>query len=457
MGKAACAAVGSTTFLSTLLNLSMVNSLSASTAKMNNDYKALVCIQLLGGNDSFNMLVPDDEINYNTYSNSRSTLALPREDLLSLNGVDFGLHPAMAGVQDLYNNDNLAFLCNVGTLVEPLVDNDAYNNPSIPKPLALRSHSDQRHQWQTSVPQDRDALGWGGRLAEIMTNLNTTQNVSMNISLGGHNVFQTGGNISSYSASRNGVEQIYESWGLNPANSGFLDLLRENGTNDLVTTSYQNIFQQSFASQMNNAIFASDFLGDAIENIEFTTTFSDTFVSRDLHMVAKMIAAQAETGMNRQTFFVNVGNWDMHFDLLSRHNSKLTDLNNALTEFNSALAEINRQNEVTTFTISDFGRTLTANNNGSDHAWGGHQMIMGGAVNGGQLYGNYPDLSLTNNPLVIDSRGRFIPQVSTDEYFAELALWFGLSAGELEDVLPNISRFYSTMSGTPPLGFMNMG
>lgn len=457
MGKAACAAVGSTTFLSTLLNLSMINSVTASTAKFNNDYKALVCIQLLGGNDSFNMIVPNDNTGYNDYSAIRSSLALPKEDLLPLNGVNFGLHPAMGDVQNLYNNNNAAFLCNVGTLVEPLVDSSAYNSFPEKRPLALRSHSDQRYQWQTSVPQSRDALGWGGRLADIMTNLNTSQNVSMNISLGGRNVFQTGVNVTDYSTTRRGVEQIYEAWGINPAISGFVDVLKNNAAKDLMTSSYQNIFQQSFANQMNSSISTSEILGKAVSNVpEFTTVFSSTSLSEDLRMVAKIIAAQAAMGMNRQTFFVNVGGWDMHSNLLTYHDSKLTELNNALAEFNSALAEINRQNEVTTFTISDFGRTLTSNNDGSDHAWGGHQIVMGGAVNGGQMYGTYPSLSLTNNPLSIDSRGRFIPQISTDEYFAELALWFGVNPGELVDVLPNIGNFYAPLGGTPPLGFMNM-
>lgn len=455
MGQATCAAVGSTTFLSTLFNLAMVNSVTARPAKLMNDYKALVCIQLVGGNDSFNMLVPTDTDNYNKYANIRSDLALPQNELLPLNGANFGLHPNMEGVQGLYNQGDIAFVSNVGTLVEPMFNINDYNNSEKLRPQGMYSHSDQRHHWQTSVPQDRDALGWGGRVAEIMMNLNSNQNVSMNISLSGRNTLQSGENMLEYTISRNGVEKVDNIFS---TNMGLMNIFQNAAIDGMLADSYSNIFKQTFSSQLKNSRDASHLFSEAIGNVSpFTTEFSNTFISRDLHMVAKVIAAQAAIGMNRQTFFISVNGWDNHTELLGLHGNQLTDLNNALVEFNNALAEINRQNEVTTFTISDFGRTLTSNGHGSDHAWGGHQMVMGGAaLNGGQIHGAYPDLDIDANPLNISHRGRFIPTISTDEYFAELALWFGVSPGELVDIFPNIGNFYSVFSGMPPVGFMNV-
>lgn len=462
MAEASCAAVGSTTMLSTLFNLAMMNSVTASTAKSLNDYKALVCIQLSGGNDSFNMLAPISQVHYDDYAATRTSLALAQSALLPLTPVtpidrELGLHPSMWDVKELFNQGNVALVANVGTLVEPLVDYNDYQNSLKLKPAGLFSHSDQQHHWQTSVPQNRDALGWGGRLAEKMLHLNSNKNVSMNISLAGRNTFQAGENILEYtiSNSNNGAQAIQD---LTGNNRGFLNLLRDTAVDSLVAESYTNIFKQTFAGQMGSSIEANELFSNSIAAVEaFDTVFPNTNLGRDLHMVAKVIAAQSSIGMNRQTFYVTMGGWDNHGELLDTQEDNLEEVNDALFAFYHALAEINRTNDVTTFTISDFARTLTSNGNGSDHAWGGNQIIMGGAVNGGEIYGTYPDLYLTDNPLNISSRGNLIPTTSTDEVFAELALWFGVTQGELVEILPNIGNFYTTsFAATPPIGFMNM-
>jgi uncharacterized protein (DUF1501 family) len=458
--QASCAALGSSTLLSTLANLYMTNALANSSSASCSDYKALVCILLAGGNDSFNMLVPRSNSEYGHYSTTRSSLALPQNDLLNINpitpdGADYGLNPSMGGLQALFENENLAFISNVGTLVEPLANEQEYYSGLKNIPLGLYSHSDQIQQWQTSVPQSREAVGWGGKLADIMQSLNSQQDISMNISLSGRNVFQSGNTILEYAINNygNGAEGIdkikyYD-------NEGFLNLIRANAVDSLMSDVYSNVFQHTFASQTASAIEAQQTFNSAIGNVpEFATTFSDHYLSQDMRMIAKVIAARAQLGMCRQTFFVTIGGWDHHDEVLNSQAYLLGMVNDAMSEFYTVLQEIQMENNVTTFTVSDFGRTLTSNGNGSDHAWGGNQMVMGGAVNGKEIYGSYPDLFLTSNPLNVSDRGVLIPTISTDELFAELALWFGLSPSDLSLLFPNISNFYTPGSSNFPLGFL---
>lgn len=462
MGSASCMAVGSTTMLSMLCNLAMMNSVAAKATSFNNDYKALVCIQLHGGNDSFNMLIPKEDAAYQEYSSIRGGLAIGQDNILSLNpnstssGKNIGLHPELGGIRDLFNVGNVAFLANIGTLVEPIGAYSDYANAT--KPLGLFSHKDQRRHWQTSIPQERKDLGWGGRVADILGDMNTNQNISMNISLGGYNIFQTGSNLVQYNVTNEGDGGRLLTQQEGVGNEGILNIIRNTAIDSLVTESYTNIFKQTFANQMRNSIATNQLFADTIKEVEeFNVTFSETNISQDLRMIAKIIKSRTVFGMNRQIFYVNLGGWDNHSNLLNTQRDNFQILNQALVEFYNVLNEIGEENNVTTFTISDFGRTLTSNNTGTDHAWGGHQMVMGGAVNGQEIYGQYPDLMSTLGGLNISPRGVLIPTISTDEFFAELALWFGIIPGELEDVLPNIHNFYSPSVGAPPpIGFMNM-
>ncbi|MFK7800463.1 MAG: DUF1501 domain-containing protein [Anaerolineae bacterium] len=467
LGEASCAAVGSSSLFSTLLNLRMANtaaaqslpsgpSFSANSLAGSDDYKAMVCIFLAGGNDSFNMLVPRSNSDYNEYSTIRADLALPQGDLIPLNqqggdGREFGVHPAMPEVAQLFNDGDLAFVANVGTLIEP-VTKASIEDETARLPLGLYSHSDQIMHWQTSVPDKRTGFGWGGRTADLLNSLNDNDTISMNISLAGNNLFQTGQTLTEYSVVPwgSGAVQIYghdDDW--SPIHT-----LRNAAIESMLDLEYQNLFDQTFTKSTKSAMDGSALFASAIEGITpFTTEFADNEVSNQLSMVAKTIAANKTLGFRRQTFFVLLGGWDHHDEVLNNQMEMLSLVSKGMKEFDSAMKEIGLHDNVTTFTASDFGRTLTSNGQGSDHAWGGNHMVMGGAVRGKRIYGEYPML-YEDNPLDT-GRGRLIPTTSCDEYFAEIALWFGVDPSELETVFPNIGRFYDTSSKDAPLGMLN--
>jgi uncharacterized protein (DUF1501 family) len=458
--QAGCAAMGSTTLFSSLANLSLVNKLIGTSSTPPSDYKALVCILLAGGNDSFNMLVPRSGGAYDDYAATRSDLALPVESLLDLNytdgnGKQFGAHPSMAGVQQMFNNGELAYVSNVGTMIEPIANSTEYFSGLKKLPLGLFSHSDQIQQWQTAIPQSREAIGWGGRMADIVKTMNTNQGISMNISLSGRNVFQSGNTVLEYSISNkgDGVEGI-EPINIWKSDSGLINSIRTEAVTDMATHMYANIFKQTLGELTNQSMESIEIFQNAINGVQpFSTDFSDHYLSQNLKMVARTIAAKDDLGMNRQTFFMTIGGWDHHNELLASQEYLLAVVSNAIKEFFDALKEIGLENEVTLFTVSDFARTLTSNGKGSDHAWGGNAIVAGGAVNGQQIYGEYPDLFLSGNDLIINGRGNLIPTTSADEYFAELALWFGISPSDLPTILPNITNFYSP-GGASPLGFL---
>ena len=461
LGEASCAAVGSSSLFSTLLNLRMTNTAASyrpghQLISNSNDYKALVCIFLAGGNDSFNMLLPGDDVSYAEYKKIRADLALAKDSLLPLDardvdGKSYALHPSMPEVQKLFNDGSVAFVSNVGTLVEPTTL-QSYENGSAKLPVGLYSHSDQIMHWQTSVPDSRSALGWGGRTADLLHMLNDNQNISMNISLSGSNMFQAGNSVVEYAISSEangsvGIEGFRE--------RGMFNQLRTSAIESMLDLQYQNLFEQTFAAKTKNAISAQEQFSKAIAGLDpFSTTFSENEISTSLQMVARTIKARKALGMRRQTFFVMFGGWDHHDEVLNNQTAMLGVLSRAMSEFYDSLKEMELENNVTTFTASDFGRTLTSNGQGSDHAWGGNHMVMGGAVQGGKFYGQYPDLYAGNK--LDTGRGRLIPSTSCDEYFAELALWFGVEPGDLDAVFPNIHRFYTSGSSLSPLGYMQI-
>ena len=465
LGSASCAAVGSASLFSTLMNLRMANTaaaenlpispLSANGLAGGNDYKALVCIFLAGGNDSFNMLVPRGNSEYSEYANIRADLALPQGDLIPIDaqntdGRTYGVHPSMPEVAQMFDAGQLAFVANVGTLVEPTTL--AGIESGLAKlPLGLYSHSDQIMHWQTSVPDKRTGFGWGGRTADLLKSLNDSDVISMNISLAGTNLFQTGTTLTEYSVVPwgNGAVQIHghdDIWWSR-------HVLKNAAIESMLDLSYQNLFDQTFANSTRAAVDGAELFASAIEGLPaFTTQFSDNDLSNNLEMVAKTIAVRNVLGYRRQTFFVMLGGWDHHDEVLNNQLAMLSVVSKAMKEFQDALAELGVQNDVVTFTASDFGRTLTSNGQGSDHAWGGNHMVMGGPVRGRSIYGEFPAL-YESNPLDT-GRGRLIPTTSCDEYFAELALWFGVAPGDLSAVFPNIGRFYDTSSDETPLNML---
>jgi uncharacterized protein (DUF1501 family) len=449
LGQASCAAVGTTALYNTVLNMGMFNVLACGAPE---EYRGLVCLFLGGGIDSFNLLVPSGPAEHAEYAGARGDLTLPADTLLPItpltpDGRQYGLHPGVPGIQTLFTDGHLAFLANVGTLCEPTTLTQ-FQNGSVATPLGLFSHSDQALHWQTSLPDQRSTVGWGGRMSDILQPENCSQAVSMNISLSGGNIFQTGNQTSFFTITENGAINL-----TNYREPWLEAQVFTQGIDGLLGLQYQHLFEKTYASRLRGAIDAGIAFAEATAAVPpLATVFSDTQLSRQLHTVALTIAAREALGMKRQTFFVEFGGWDHHDELLQSQGAMLPIVSAALSEFYAALVELGVAGQVTTFTASDFGRTLSSNGQGSDHAWGGIHLVMGEDVRGGDLYGQFPDLYL-GGPLDT-GRGRLIPTMSVDEYFAELALWFGVSVADLSLVLPNIGRFYTPGSASPPVGFM---
>ncbi len=429
--------------------------LAAATASaQSDDYKALVCILLAGGADSFNMLAPYGNSEYNEYKTIRSDLALQQNTLLPLNGNAPGgkklaHHAAMPELQALYNAGELAWVTNVGPLVEP-TSTDALASGAAKLPLGLYSHSDQIAHWQTATPDARSATGWGGRMADLLDANNNNPNISMSISLSGTNLYQSGVSSQQYSVTPtgNGTSLVYGLSGEDISED------RAAAMQTIFNQPYRNILRQTYRNVFNRALAANQQFGDAIDAVPgFSVAFGSDEFSASMAMIAKTIAARQTLGMQRQSFIVVYGGWDHHDELINTQAAMLAPLSQGLASFHSAINELGIGNQVTTFTTSDFARTLSSNGRGSDHGWGGNAMVIGGAVKGGEIYGDYPSLAL-GNPLDT-GRGVLMPTLSTDVYFAELARWFGIRDSELPLILPNLDRFYSPSSGTQPIGFMS--
>jgi uncharacterized protein (DUF1501 family) len=447
----ACAAVGATGMLSALAQLRMIGALAADAAPT--DYKALVCLFLYGGNDSNNLLVPVDNTNYQVYAADRTVLALAQSSLLRISpksysdGRQWGLHPSLVEVQQLFGQGSLALLANTGTLVQP-VTLAQYNTGAVALPPQLFSHANQQVQWQSSVPDQPFTTGWGGRLADIVNALNSNPKVSMSVSVAGQNSFQVGNTVSQFAVNPTGAVVLSGTSGSTLAN------VRYAAQQNILNLQEQNLFEAAFGGTTVNAVADSVLLNSVLAAApKLTTAFPTTSIGSQMQMIARMIAAAPQLGLTRQVFFASLGGFDLHSDQLTAHASLFSQLSQALSAFSAATNEIGAQNQVTTFTASDFSRTFNTNGTsdgtaGSDHGWGSHHLIMGGAVKGGDIYGQVPLLELGGPEDT--GRGRWIPTTSVDEYAATLATWFGVSASNLPVVLPNIGRF-----ATSNLGFMS--
>lgn len=455
-----CAALGYTSLFSSLINVKAIASAAMDNSLLSNgssDYKALVFLMLSGGNDSFNMLIPRGTTEYSEYALTRSNLAIPQNEILAINpntstGKLFGLHPNFGDMQQMFESGKLAFLSNVGNLVEPTTKQD-YLDGTVQTPLGLFSHADQQQQWHTGKPHERTNKGWGGKIAELVNDMNSNPNISMNISLRGNNIFQSGESIIPFTINENGSSGILNFYDEDPDP---LIELRNIALNSMMEKDYQDVFKNTYVQTIKTSNEANHEFQTAIDSIpEFATPLPEhNYLASQLRMVAKTIAARDILGFSRQTFFIEQEGWDNHDELLINHGNLMQTVNDALNYFNLVMEEINTTNEVTTFSISDFGRTLTSNGNGTDHAWGGNAFIMGGAVNGKDMYGSFPTLAL-NSDLDLYN-GVLIPTTPADMYLAELAQWFGVSNTDLDIIFPNLSNFYDTGSGIPPIGFMNI-
>ena len=474
---ACCAAVTATGMLSALAQLRLIGAVARADAlptgsgllngrAIPSDFKALVCLFLAGGNDSNNVIIPNDSAGYAAYAKSRDILALPQSSLLGItpkttDGRAWALHPGFAaevssdtagGLKALFDAGHLALLANAGTLCYPTTLSQ-YNAQSVPLPRQLYSHSDQQVEWQSSVPDQSFASGWGGRLADLTNAFNQNNTISMSISLNGQNSFQVGQNVVQYAVSPTGAIALSGAGtGTTSANG-----VRTAALNDILQTSDHNLFDTAFAGLTSQAISDSALLSGLIGGAApFQTAFPNTSLGQQLRTIARLIAVSSQLGLKRQVFFARVGGFDLHSAQVNlanpatgAHATLLADLSRSLKAFYDTTVELGVAQQVTTFTASDFGRTYNTNGAGSDHGWGSHHLILGGAVNGGDLYGRMPDLTI-GGP-ADTGRGRWIPTTSVDEYSARLALWFGVSPTNLPVVLPNLGRFNYTR---PELAFL---
>jgi uncharacterized protein (DUF1501 family) len=450
------------------LNLFAMNVAAAST--LTSDYKALVCLYLAGGNDSANMVVATDTPSWTTYQAARGgSIALPLANLLpivpttakvdAVGTRSFALHPNMALLQTLFDAGRAAVIANVGTLIEPIADKVAYNNSAILKPSNLFSHSDQTTHWLSADPA-KPVYGWGGRMGDNLKLSNSKQNFS-SISLTGNTAFLAGESINQYQINSNGsAVAISGMSNLFGANSNPLQAI-------ITNTAAGNIFEKDHAAIVERAIAAQ---ADLSAVMQATTTvaaptqymayynyLSSNPIATQLQTVARIIAGQSTLGAHRQVFFVNVGGFDTHNGQLAAQGDLMARLAHAMSYFDGVLATLpvgDMRNNVTLFTASDFGRTFASNGSGTDHGWGGHHFVVGGAVKGKEIYGEFPQTAVTNaatgvdNPRDIGS-GTLIPNLSVDQYAGTLAKWFGLSSIEIAAVFPNLANF-----PVQDLGFM---
>lgn len=418
----------------------LVNALAQSAP----DYKALVCIFLFGGNDSNNMVIPYDSAGYNAYKSARGGLALAQGSLLPITpasiGSPFAFHPRFTGLQSLFNNKQLAVLANVGTLVQPTTAAQ-FRNGGVALPMNLFSHSDQEAQMQTAILDKTADTGWAGRTADKIQSI-YGGNFPIIISLAGTNIFCEG--VAAQAIQSNGnPTQLLNGFGASNDSNARLSALQS-----LLTFDTGLSLIQAASTTTGNAIQNGQTLATALASgTPLATQFpTNSYFASQLQQVAKIIQVRSALGLQRQIFFVSMGGFDTHSGQLPQQDSLFNDLNQSLSAFYQATVELGVASNVTTFTLSDFGRTYSPNSDGSDHAWGSHHIIMGGAVKGGDFYGTFPTLAV-NGPDDATGQGRWVPTTSLDQYASTLAAWFGVAAADLPSIFPNLANFTAPTLG----------
>jgi uncharacterized protein (DUF1501 family) len=411
-------------------------------AQSGSGYKALVCVFLFGGNDANNTLIPFDTTGYGKYSSLRGDLALAQNTLLPLTGApNFALNPNLPDIQTLFDNKNAAFVANVGTLIQPLTRAQYLAGQTCP--TNLFSHPDQQLEWQNAAQSAATPTGWAGRIADVLgASYNQGASIPMITSVAGDTLFCNGSATAPVSISPGNI-------GAASCSEGSECTARQTSAQALLTLDTGISLVQADDSITTNAYAYAKTLADATQSITpLQTVFpANNGLAAQLKQIAQIIQVRAALGVQRQIFFASLGNFDTHSNQLALQNALLAQISPALAAFYNATVELNVASDVTAFTMSDFSRTFQPNsNNGSDHAWGAHHMVIGGAVKGGQIYGTYPTLTL-GGPDDSGSNGRWVPSTASSQYAATLAEWFGVPAANLPTVLPSISNFSTTNLG----------
>ena len=431
------------------------------------DYKALVCVFLQGGNDGHGTVIATDPDSYAAFTQARSGapgLAYPMSELLPItlqtpqSGRTFALNPYLTGVQNLFNAGRAAIVANTGTLIVPATKAQV-NASSVPLPDSLFSHFDQTAAWQAIASNGGSAehVGWGGAVADLIESMNMNSNSMFTcISTAGIALFlsgQTSFQLNCTPAGPIPISGLAQPLFGGSAGTNALNSILSADEANLFAKDYEVVIQRSIQAQ---ATLASSMLPAGAGGVPNPTQFLDPTSNKlmdnplaaSLQTVARIIGGRAGLGVTRQIFYVQLGSFDTHNNQAQLHATLLTQLGEAFEYFDGLMTSMGIGNQVTTFTASDFGRTLTSNSNGTDHGWGSHHFVVGGAVQGQNMYGQYPIIGVNQaNDL---GAGRLIPTTSVDQYAGTLAKWFGLSDGQIRTVLPNFGNFGSS----PYLGFM---
>ncbi|MEP6940205.1 MAG: DUF1501 domain-containing protein [Rudaea sp.] len=426
-----------------------------------NDYKALICIFLLGGNDSWNTIIPSDANRYATYSTSRSGpaptgMAIAQNTLLPINvlnagaGETYGLHPNLSELARLFNGGNAACVTNVGTILQP-TSKTQYQQPGYPLPPQLFSHSDQQSQWQYGQPKQNGTTGWGGLVADRLHVLNPGATIPMSISLSGQNRFQAGVSVQPYTISSSGPTSL-------AGYTGSTGTARITALSEMLAETYVDPLSRTYADKLGNAVDYYNSMTAALAQAPaLTTKFpANNPIGAALAEIAKVISMRSMLNAKRQIFFISYGSFDTHANQLNDQPKLLQTVSDALGAFyDCTVNDLKIPQSVTTFTLSEFARTLNSNGDGTDHAWAGNQFVVGGAVQGQKIYGApaasgrlFPDQTL-NGPDCL-SRGQMIPAVSCDQYGATLASWLGVQDCDIATIFPYASNF-----PTHNLGFLS--
>ena len=419
------------------------------------DYKSLVCVFLFGGNDSFNMFIPTGSPAYSNYLDLRKELAIPQSQILPAGDIPYGFYNVLQNTPTLFQQGNLAIISNVGALIEPLTKqqylDQRHGNGNAQVPTALFSHSDQQDFWQTGISGTSATgvnQGWGGSMADLLSLTNNNANVPLSMSISGESkLLRAQNTIAMALNSSSGLDSFRY---LSHHNWPRWEVSRSDAWNQILAIQSGHTFEQQYQQTVERTKQRISVVQDALaqsmdgDQSLITTTYDENnSLAKQLRMVARMIYAREYLGMKRQIFFVSMGGFDTHGNQEPDHANRLRSLDEALYSFDQTMRELDsksiaKYNSVTTFTASEFGRTFGTNGDGTDHGWGSHQMVFGGAVSGGQVYGQLPDLAADSDDDIGDA---MLPTQSLDQYGATLAKWMGINDSDLLQIFPNLQNF----------------